>query len=255
MILAVDIGNTNVVLAGVRDDIVFQSRIVTDDRLSWEAYKQDILRLLHGHGVPVGSIEGAIISSVVPMVTRAIQTALLQITGKPPVIVDMNTKAGLDYCIDHPSELGADLIVGCSYAAREYGVPVIIIDMGTATTLFVVDQSRRLIGGSICPGVGISADALMGRTAQLPDVMLSPPTRAIGRNTIDCMKSGILMGAATMLDGMVSRMEEELGCRASVVITGGIAEAVVPLCRQPMIYEPNLLIKGMAALYRENFAV
>ena len=129
---------------------------------------------------------------------------------------------------------------------------MIVVDMGTATTMVVLDKNGALIGGCICPGVKISMDALTERTALLPGLQLDQPKKAIGRNTIDCMRSGIMMGNACMLDGMVQRMEEELGAKATVVVTGGIAKFVIPMCRTPMIYDKDLLVKGLAALYRDN---
>jgi type III pantothenate kinase len=129
---------------------------------------------------------------------------------------------------------------------------MIVIDMGTATTMVVLDKNGSLIGGTISPGVKISMDALTGGTALLPGLQLDRPKKAIGRNTIDCMRSGIMMGSACMLDGMVQRMEEELGCKATVVVTGGIARFVIPMCCTEMIYDKDLLLKGLVTLYREN---
>lgn len=129
---------------------------------------------------------------------------------------------------------------------------MIVVDMGTATTVVVLDETGALIGGSISPGVKISMDALTDRTALLPGLQLDQPKRAIGRNTIDCMRSGIMLGAACMLDGLIERMEEELGAKTTVIVTGGIARFVIPMCKTPMVYDKDLIIKGLAALYREN---
>jgi len=129
---------------------------------------------------------------------------------------------------------------------------MIIVDMGTATTIMVLDKDGAFIGGAIAPGVKISLDALTDRTALLPGLQLDQPKKAIGRNTIDCMRSGIMMGAACMLDGMIERMEGELGAKTTVVATGGIAKFVIPMCKTPMVYDKDLLVKGLAILYREN---
>jgi type III pantothenate kinase len=129
---------------------------------------------------------------------------------------------------------------------------MIVVDMGTATTMVVLDQTGALVGGCICPGVKISMDALTDRTALLPGLQLDQPKRAIGRNTIECMRSGIMMGNACMIDGMVARMEEELGCKTTVIATGGIAKFVIPMCKTEIIYDKDLLVKGLAALYRDN---
>ena len=129
---------------------------------------------------------------------------------------------------------------------------MIIVDMGTATTMIVLDKNSAMIGGCIMPGVKISMDALTDRTALLPGLQLDQAKKAIGRNTIDCMRSGIMLGTACMVDGMIARMEEELGQKTTVVATGGIAKFIVPMCKTPMIYDKDLIIKGLAALYRDN---
>ena len=197
-------------------------------------------------------MEGTIISSVVPQVLNSMKTALMKLTGHTPLVVGPGLKTGLNIKIENPAQTGADLVVGSVAALREHKAPLIVIDMGTATTMIVLDETGALIGGSISPGVKISMDALTGRTALLPGLQLDQPKKAIGRNTIDCMRSGIMLGAACMLDGMVERMEEELGAKTTVVITGGIARFVVPMCRTPMVYDKDLLLKGLAILYREN---
>ena len=167
-------------------------------------------------------------------------------------MVGPGLKTGLNIKVENPSQTGADLVVGCVAALREHKAPLIVIDMGTATTIVVLDKDGAFIGGSISPGVKISMDALTDRTALLPGLQLDQPKKAIGRNTIDCMRSGIMLGNACMLDGMVERMEAELGYQTTVVATGGIAKFVLPLCKREMIYDKDLLVKGLAILYREN---
>ena len=217
-----------------------------------DEYCVDLKSLLDVYGVDTGSIEGSIIASVVPQVLNSFQTAIKKLTGKTSLVVGPGLKTGLNIAIENPSQTGADLVVGSVAALREHKPPMIVIDMGTATTMIVLDQTGALIGGCICPGVKISLDALTDRTALLPGLQLDQPKRAIGRNTIDCMRSGIMLGNACMLDGMVERMEAELGCKTTVVVTGGIAKFIVPLCKTPMIYDKDLIVKGLAALYRDN---
>jgi type III pantothenate kinase len=202
--------------------------------------------------VDASLVEGAIISSVVPQVLNSIKTAITKLTGKTALVVGPGLKTGLNIKIENPAQTGADLVVDSVAALREHKAPIIVIDMGTATTVTVLDESGAFIGGSICPGVKISLDALTDRTALLPGLQLDQPKRAIGRNTIDCMRSGIMLGTACMLDGLVERMEEELGSKATVVATGGIAKFIIPMCRTPIIYDKDLLLKGLAILYREN---
>ncbi len=253
MILTVDIGNSNIVIGGVEDDkIVFEARLRTDSTKTSDEYCVDLKSLLDVYGVEKSAIEGSIIGSVVPQVLNSMQTAIKKLTGKTSLVVGPGLKTGLNLLVENPSQTGADLVVGCVAALREHKPPMIIIDMGTATTMVVVDKNGAFIGGSICPGVRISLDALTNRTALLPGLQLDQPKQAIGRNTIDCMRSGIMMGNACMLDGMIDRMEEELGYKTTVIATGGIARFVIPMCRTPMIYDKDLLVKGLAILYREN---
>lgn len=253
MILAVDIGNSNIVFGGVEgNDIVFEARIRTDWTKTSDEYCVDLKIILDVYHVSPADIEGSIISSVVPQVLNSIKTAILKLTGKNALVVGPGLKTGLNIKIENPAQTGADLVVGCVAALREHKPPMIVIDMGTATTIIVLDETGALIGGSISPGVKISMDAMTAGTALLPGLQLDQPKRAIGRNTIDCMRSGIMLGAACMLDGMVERMESELGQKAKVIITGGIAKFVAPMCKTEMIYDKDLLIKGLVALYRDN---
>lgn len=253
MILTVDIGNSNIVIGGVEGDkILFEARLRTDATKTSDEYCIDLKSLLDVYRVDTATIEGSIISSVVPQVLNSMQTAIKKLTGRSSLVVGPGIKTGLNIAIENPSQTGADLVVGSVAALREHKAPLIVIDMGTATTMIVLDKTGALIGGCICPGVKISMDALTGRTALLPGLQLDQPKRAIGRNTIDCMRSGIMLGNACMLDGMVERMEQELGYKTTVIATGGIAKFIVPLCKTPMIYDKDLIIKGLAALYRDN---
>ena len=253
MILTVDVGNSNIVLGAVEgDNIVFEARLRTDATKTSDEYCIDLKMLLEVYGVKPQEIEGSIIASVVPQVLNSMQTAIKKLTGKTALVVGPGLKTGLNILIDNPSQTGADLVVGSVAALREHKPPMIVVDMGTATTMMVLNKDGAFIGGCIAPGVKISLDALTDRTALLPGLQLDQPKKAIGRNTIDCMRSGIMMGAACMLDGMVERMEAELGCKTTVVVTGGIAKFVIPMCKTPMIYDKDLLVKGLAILYREN---
>ncbi len=253
MILTVDIGNSNIVLGGVKDDeILFEARLRTDSTKTSDEYCVDLKMILDVYQVAAGEIEGAIIASVVPQVLNSMQTAIKKLTGKTSLVVGPGLKTGLNIKIENPAQTGADLVVGSVAALREHKAPLIIIDMGTATTMVVLDETGALIGGCICPGVKISMDALTGKTALLPGLQLDQPKKAIGRNTIDCMRSGIMMGNACMLDGMIERMEAELGQKTTVVATGGIARFIIPMCKTPIIYDKDLIVKGLAALYRDN---
>ena len=253
MILTVDIGNSNIVIGGVEEDqILFEARLRTEITKTSDEYCLDIKSLMDVYEVNVSRVEGAIIASVVPQVLNSFQTAIKKLTGKAALVVGPGLKTGLNILLENPGQTGADLVVGDVAALREHKPPLIIVDMGTATTISVLDKTGAHIGGCIIPGVKISMEALTDRTALLPGLQLDQPKRAIGRNTVDAMRSGIMMGTACMIDGMIQRMEEELGYRTTVVATGGVAKFIVPLCRREMIYDKDLLIKGLVALYKEN---
>lgn len=253
MILTIDIGNSNIVLGGVEGNkICFEARLRTDATKTSDEYCIDLKMILEVYDVCAADIEGSIIASVVPQVLNSVQTAIKKLTGKAALVVGPGLKTGLNIQIENPAQTGADLVVGCVAALREHKAPMIIVDMGTATTMIVLDKNSAMIGGCIMPGVKISMDALTDRTALLPGLQLDQPKKAIGRNTIDCMRSGIMMGAACMIDGMIERMEAELGYETTVIATGGIAKFVIPMCKKRIVYDKDLLVKGLAALYREN---
>lgn len=253
MILTIDVGNSNIVIGGVQDDeIAFEARLRTEATKTSDQYCVDLKILLDVYHVKAEDVEGCIISSVVPQVLNSFQSAIKKLTGKVSLVVGPGIKTGLDIRLENPGQTGADLVVADVAALREHKPPLIVIDMGTATTMSVLDENGAHIGGCIIPGVRISMDALTDRTALLPGLQLDQPKRAIGRNTVDAMRSGIMMGTASMLDGMVERMEQELGQKTTVIATGGIAKFIVPLCKTPMIYDKDLLIKGLTHLYREN---
>ena len=253
MILTIDIGNSNIVLGGVEgDQIVFEARLRTDATKTSDQYCVDLKILLDVNKIDPESIEGTIIASVVPQVLNSVQTAIKKLTGKQSLVVGPGLKTGLNIQIENPSQTGADLVASAVAALQEHKAPLIIVDMSSTTTMTVLDQNGTLIGGSIGPGVKMSLDALTDRTALLPGLQLDQPKKVIGRNTTDCMRSGVMLGAACMVDGMVERMEQELGYRATVIATGSIARFIVPMCRREIIYDKDLLVKGLAALYREN---
>ena len=253
MILAVDIGNSNIVLGGMEDmKILFEARIRTDATKTSDEYCIDLKNILDIYGVDRNEIEGAIIGSVVPQVLNSIKTAIKKLTGKNSLVVGPGLKTGLNIKVENPTHVGADLVVGAVAGLHDFKPPMIVIDMGTATTMIVLDKTGAFIGGSISPGVRISQEALTNGTALLPGLQLDAPRKAIGRNTIDCMRSGIMLAHACMIDGMVERMEAELGCKTTVVATGGIAKFVLPMCRTSILYDKDLLLKGLAILYREN---
>ena len=253
MILTIDIGNAIIAIGCVEDNrILFRGRVNTDRVKTSDQYCIDLKTLLEIYNADLSDIEGTIISSVVPQVLNSVKTAVVKLTGKEALVVGPGLITGLNILLDNPSQMGGDLVASDVAALREHKPPLIVIDMGTATTMSVLDETGAHLGGCVCPGVQLSMDALTANTSLLPGIHLDQPKYAIGRNTADAMRSGVMMGAASMLDGMIDRFEEELGQRCTVVITGGIGRFVVPLCRHEMIYDRDLIMKGLAALYREN---
>ena len=253
MIIAVDIGNTNIVLGCIEDDkILFEARMATDLIKTSDQYCAELKTMLSLFEVSPEDIDGSIISSVVPPVLNSFKTAIRKLTGCSALVVGPGIKTGLNIRMDNPSEVGSDLIVAAVAAIAEYGAPLLLVDMGTATTITAIDESGAFVGGCICPGVKISMEALTGRTAQLPGISLDAPRCAIGKNTRDSMRSGIMLGAAAMLDGLLDRMEEELRAKVTVVATGGISKFVLPLCRRKMVYDRSLMLKGLKLLYTRN---
>lgn len=253
MILTVDVGNANIVIGVVKNEkILFDAKLRTDITKTSDEYCIDLKMLMEVYKIQPEQIQGAIIASVVPQVLNSMQSAVRKLTGKSPLVVGPGLKTGLNIQVENPSQTGADLVASAVAALQEHEAPLIIVDMSSTTTIIVLDQNGTLIGGSIGPGVKMSLDALTDRTALLPGLQLDQPKKVIGRNTADCMRSGVMLGAACMVDGMVERMEQELGYRATVIATGSIARFIVPMCRREIIYDKDLLVKGLAALYREN---
>ena len=253
MILAIDIGNSNIVVGFVENDtIIRKARMATDAIKTSDQYWMELDGIVSLFQIDKRQIDGVIISSVVPPVLNSCRTAVKKMFGIEPLIVGPGIKTGLNIRTDHPGQVGSDLIAAAVAAVKQYPKPILIIDMGTATTISAIDTDGAFIGGCICPGVRISAEALSSRAAQLPAISLEAPNQAIGRNTIDCMQSGVMLGAAAMLDGLIERMEAELGGSATVVATGGIARYVLPMCKREMHYDNDLLLKGLVALYAIN---
>ncbi|MEF9970626.1 MAG: type III pantothenate kinase [Ruthenibacterium sp.] len=253
MILAIDVGNTNIVFGCIDENSTyFVARTVTDREKTSDEFAIVLKNIIEMYGVPLAKIEGSIISSVVPPLNSALRGAVEIVLGRTPLLVGPGIKTGLNILIDNPAQLGSDLVVDAVAAIHAYEKPLIIIDMGTATTFSVVDQKSNYLGGAICSGLKVSLDALTARTSQLQSIGLEPAKAVIGRNTIDCMKSGAIYGSAAMLDGMIDRIEEEMGEKTTVVVTGGLGKFVVPYCKHKIIYDDALLLKGLWLIYQKN---
>ena len=253
MILAIDIGNTNITLGVWKgDEMLFESRMETNRSRLRDQYALELKGIFDLHSIQPKDIEGSIISSVVPQLISTFSSAIKLLTGKAPMVVGPGIKTGLNIKIDNPAQLGADLAVGAIAAIAEFPAPSIIFDMGTATTVSVVGKDGSYLGGMIMPGIAISLDALISRTAQLPQVSIQAPPRVIGKNTVNCIQSGAIYGAAAMMDGVIDRIEEELGEKATVITTGGLANVVTQFCRREVHHRDNLLLVGLKILYEKN---
>ena len=253
MILAIDVGNTNIVIGCIdKEKCHFIERLSTVRIKTGLEYAIDIKSVLDIYHVCPEEIEGGIISSVVPQITTNIKLAAEKILKKEILVIGSGIKTGLDIRIDDPGQLGADLVAASVAGIAEYPVPMMIFDMGTANTVCVIDREKRYLGGMIYPGLGVSLDSLTAHASQLGGISLEAPERVIGRNTIDCMKSGVIYSAAAAMDGIIDRIQEEMGETLTVIATGGLAKCIVPHCRREVILDDDLLLKGLLVLYDKN---
>lgn len=253
MILAIDMGNTNIVIGCIDDEkIHFVERMSTDLSKTELEYAISIKNVLELYSIDVKQIDGIIISSVVPPLLNIIRHAAEKVVNKKTLVVGPGVKTGLNILMDNPASVGSDMIVSAVAALREYEPPIIFIDMGTATTISVIDKKGNYIGGAILPGINSSLNALVSNTAQLPRISMEAPRRIIGKNTIECMKSGIVIGNAACIDGMIERIEEELKQKAVVLATGGIASSIIPHCKHEIIIDEALLLKGLKIIFDKN---
>ncbi|MBQ5910591.1 MAG: type III pantothenate kinase [Clostridia bacterium] len=253
MLLAIDIGNTNITLGLFYEDVLkVTARLATDPKKTADEYAVSIKDVLALHGEEAGEIEDCIISSVVPSVAASVSSAIALLCDTVPLLLGPGVKTGLNIKIDNPAQLGADLAAGAVGALHEYTMPCIIIDMGTATTVSVLDKNGAFLGGTIGPGVRMTMRALAEGTAALPAISIAAPKSVIGKNTVDCMQSGIVLGTAAMLDGIIDRIEEELGEAATVVATGGLSKDIINYCKNDIIYNENLLLDGLRIIFEKN---
>ena len=242
-ILAIDMGNTNIVIGCVDDDkVIFEERLSTDLSKTELEYAISFKNVLEIYNIKSEDINGAIISSVVPQLVNVIKAAVEKVVDIEPLVVGPGVKTGLNILMDQPKQVGSDLIVDAVAATHDYGAPVIIVDIGTATTISAVDENGNYIGGAILPGAGVSMNSLSSRTA----------------NTVDCMKSGLIYGHAGSIDGIIDRIIDCCGFgkngkpAAKLVATGGLSKVIIPFCRNRIETDPALLIRGLKYIYDKN---
>ena len=253
MLLVIDVGNTNMVLGVYKDtELLDHWRISTDRQRTTDEYGVLIRELFYLNDLRADDINAIIISSVVPPVVPTLERMCQRYFGLSPLLIGPGVKTGRDIRYDNPREVGADRIVNAVAAYEKYGGPVIIVDFGTATTFCAVDAKGVYLGGSICPGIGISTEALVQRTAKLPRIELKRTDSVICRNTIESMQAGVFYGFVGQVEGIVSRMRRELDMSARVVATGGLAVVIAPATKAIDVVEPMLTLEGLRIIYERN---
>lgn len=253
MLLAIDIGNTNLVL-GVFDGekLVENWRVGTNAQIAPDEYAMIFKDLFGFSGIEFKNIQGVIVSSVVPPLLPVMVEMSRKYFKIEPLVVTHELKTGITIRSDNPKEVGADRIVNAAAAYKLYGGPLIIVDFGTATTFCAITKKGEYLGGAICPGVNISAEALFHRASKLPRVELVQPAKVIGTDTISAMQAGIIYGYAGLVDGIVERMKKELSADAKVVATGGLADMVLQETKTIQEIKPHLTLEGLRLLYALN---
>ena len=254
MILAIDIGNTNITLGGYKgEELVFVSRMYTARNKTSDEFATGLLDIIHLNNIFPEDFDAAVLSSVVPQLTDIFSRAVFRIIRKHPVIVGEKNYGGLKVEVLPVSQLGADLIAGCVGALSKYPTPCLVADLGTATKLLVLDKRGYFSGCIIAPGVKVSLDALASSAALLPSISFTKPEKVIGTNTIECMQSGSVYGTAAMLDGLIKRIKKELNeDNVTVVATGGYSRGIIPCCEEEIIFDENLVLDGLRVIYEKS---
>lgn len=253
VILAVDIGNTTMTIGLYRPEgtLEFRGTVKTDKNQTRDQIAIDLLNIFRLYGAEMGMVSGAIISSVVPPMTAATAEAIRILIGSLPMIVGPGIKTGMNILAEIHSQLGADIVASSVAALQKYAAPMIVIDMGTATTLSYLG-SNTYKGCIIIPGVRIAVEALAQRAAELPHISMEGPPSLLGRSTVEAMRSGAIFGTAAMIDSMIGRMEEAAGPAATVIMTGGNAPLIRPYCRREIVFDETLIMDGLYYLYQKN---
>ena len=253
MLLAVDIGNTNIKFGIFDRDVLIRTLTISCNKnKTADEYSVELYSLIRVMGIHRTDFDGCIISSVVPVVTARIRAAVMDLLGIESLVVGPGIKTGLNIRIEDPSQLGADLVVACVSANAKYPAPCIVISMGTATVMCVIDKNRSMLGGPIAPGVMVSLNALTGNAALLYSVSLDAPESVIGNNTDRSIRSGVVWGTVCMIDGMIDRIEKELGEKCSVVATGGMAKTIIKHCAHEITVQDDLIMQGLKIIYDRN---
>ena len=253
MLLAVDIGNTNIKFGIFDRDVLIRTLTISCNKnKTADEYGVELYSLIRVMGIHRTDFDGCIISSVVPVVTARIRAAVMDLLGIESLVVGPGIKTGLNIRIEDPSQLGADLVVACVSANAKYPAPCIVISMGTATVMCVIDKNRSMLGGPIAPGVMVSLNALTGNAALLYSVSLDAPESVIGNNTDRSIRSGVVWGTVCMIDGMIDRIEKELDEKCSVVATVGMAKTIIKHCAHEITVQDDLIMQGLKLIFDRN---
>jgi type III pantothenate kinase len=252
MLLAIDIGNTNIVV-GVfdGDELIADFRLHTEVRATGDELGLLLVGLLHGRDVSPASIDGVVVSNVVPTLTRSIE-GLAGFFGRQPMLIGPGVRTGMRILIDDPRQAGADRIVNSIAALHRHGAPAVVVDLGTATTFDAISAAGDYLGGAIAPGILISLDALVARAAKLSRVDLIAPESVIGRSTIESMQSGMVYGYVGLIEGVVRRMCAELGPGTRVIATGGLAELIAAHTDAIHVVDQRLTLDGLRIIFELN---
>lgn len=254
MILTINIENTNTIIGcSENSEFIFVESISTNTSRTELEYAISLKNIFELHKLEISKVEGAIISSVVPPVTSIVKGAVKRILGKEAIVIGPGVKTGLNIMTDNPAQLGSDLVANAVAGIAKYEAPMMIVSMGTATTISVINEKKQYVGGMIIPGIQVSSESLTRETAQLPKIGLEKPKRAIGTNTIECMRSGLIYGNAACIDGSIARIEKELGFSvATIVATGEYIRHILPYCERKMCLDETLLLEGLKLIYEKN---
>ena len=253
MVLTIDVGNTRISMGAFKgDELVFTSSMSSVRNRTRDQYAIEILEIFSLYSVDRQDFDGAIISSVVPEMSNTIRDAVEKAINCKPLMLGPGVKTGLNIRVDEPTQVGVDFVALSVAACKKFKTPCLVVDLKTATKISIIDSNNTFIGAIICPGVEISMKALADKTSQLPKISISAPKKVVGKNTIDCMASGVVYGTSSMLDGLCDRVEKELGQECTVVATGSFAQGIIPHCKREMVYCPNLIFEGLKIIYDKN---
>ena len=253
MILVCDLGNTNIVFGLYENEKnIYSFRLISSKLMGLDEYVAKINSIINDKKIDISKITGCIFSSVMPSLTKTIFDAIKIVFNVQVLLFERGVKSGIALQVDNPNEVGTDLIASCVGAIYKYGKPLVLVDIGTAIKINVIDKNGAFVGCTIAPGLKISNEALINKAPQLPIISFEAPFKVIGKNTKDSMNSAAIYGTASMIDGMIKKIERELGYTTKHIITGGMQELITPYCETPFIVDNEILLYGLFKIYQKN---